>query len=446
MPVTRGGAAHRLLVPDEIAAESLYRLKHELIFPRLVSREYEKYFANKIGDSISIKKPFYVPVNEGREITDNDIYGLIDYYTTLKVSQRYNVPLAYNDEDLTLDINSFGARYLKAAAEGLAYKYDIAGLAEVVPALFIADGTPGTAITTDLVHNIRAHAEEMAIPMNRMNYGVLSPRAFPDIKKDIEGLDLVRDRMVEQAVRERFQGILANWRLFSSVHIPHFKVRNLVQTAAPLIQGATQRGSSLTTDGWGNHSAARKVLYKGQLIQIAGVYEITPRGHQELGKLKTFTVTEDAEASAAGVATVKVSPQIIDEDATVQSGDGSTNLSAKAFRNVSAIPADNAAITVVGWDSGSGASNVASEADLLFHQGIFFEKSCATYANVVLAEMETMPVRALAYDEQTNLSITLTKDGDIRKMTETTRLDTYFGVGCIYPDVGIRAIFDKVRS
>lgn len=443
MPNLRGGATQRLLVPDEIAKESLFRLKHELVFPRLVTRDYEKYFANRIGDVISIKKPFYAPTNKGRVITDNDVYGLIDYYTQMKVSERFNTPLGYSDEDLTLDINAFGVRYLQSAAEGLAYEYDKAGLEEVVPALFLSEGTSGVSLTSDLVHDIRAHAEEAAVPMNRMNYGVLGPRDYPKLKKDVQGLDLVKDTMVEDAIRERFQGILASWKLFSSVHIPNYKVRNLATSVAPTVNGATQRGSEIATQAWGND--ARKVLNKGQIITFAGVNEITPRGHKDLGRLKTFTVMEDVSCDASGNATVKISPQLIDDDATVKSGDGTQNLSAKAFRNVSDQPGDGAVIKMIGMpDAADRPAAFGGESDVEYRQGIFFDKKCATYANVVLAELEAIPIRALAHDPMTNLSITLSKDADVKKMTEITRLDTFFGVGCIYPDVGIRAIFDKI--
>ena len=86
--VQERGEGNVLITPEKIADESLYRLMHHLVIAALSSRNFEKYFAEKIGDFITIKKPYQASVGYGREMTDADFASMIDKYVTLTVNKR----------------------------------------------------------------------------------------------------------------------------------------------------------------------------------------------------------------------------------------------------------------------------------------------------------------------------------------------------------------------
>ena len=101
------GIQNRLAVPAIIAKEALYRLKHNLILPRLANRTYEKYFEQKVGDTISIKRPYQARAQSGRILKPS---AMIDKTIEVNVDKRFHFGLQAVDEDVTLNIVDYGAR------------------------------------------------------------------------------------------------------------------------------------------------------------------------------------------------------------------------------------------------------------------------------------------------------------------------------------------------
>ena len=127
MSINIEGIGNRYATDSILAREALSRLQHSMVFPRLARHNLVPYFENKIGDTISIKKPYQIRATSGREIGANDVSPMIDMFVPVKVDQRYKFVLEDIDEDRTLNIVDFGDRYLKAGVEELAYYYDEKG-------------------------------------------------------------------------------------------------------------------------------------------------------------------------------------------------------------------------------------------------------------------------------------------------------------------------------
>ena len=423
MAGTVQGTGNRLVTPDLIANEALFRLMDALVIPRLANRSFEKYFAGKIGNRITIKRPYKAKVTSGRVM--GAVSPLIDLTLDVMVDQRNHFPISYNDEERTLSIVAFGERYLQAGVEELAYAYDIAGADELGLSLFYREGTPGTGLSTRAALNIAAHARHVAIPLNSMNFGLIDPLDFANVSDDVKMIHV--PDTVSQSIRERYRGMLAGYHLFESVNIPYLEVAALPGT--PLVNGGSESGGSITMDGF---TASAKVLLKGQLISLAGVKEIQPRGkRRKTGRDMSFTVQEDVTSNSSGQASVKISPDLNDGTATTVDSSG-TSVSLAAFKNVDGKPANNAIVTIVG---------TAGES---YRQGLFYEKSALEYVNVQLEQFESAVLKGRATEEQTGLSVSLTGWLDGEKMEEIQRVDSLFGVKTVYPDLGIRFISDKV--
>lgn len=437
------GVENRFEVPSIIANEALYRLKHHLVLPRLANRTFERYFENKIGDTITVKRPFKAKVQDGRRFRKSE---MIDKSVTIQINRRHHFGLEAVDEDFTLNIVDYGARYLQAGAEELAYKFDIAGANELGLGLFLMNGTPGTALSLADGQLIRAHAEKMAIPENSQNFALLDPLDRAQISEHI--LDVDMPEMVGENIRRKYKGQFADWGVLTSVHVPYLEVPGLAAGTAPAIRGANQRGDTIQTDGWTN--LGKVALRKGQMIQIAGVGEVQPRGdRRKTGNRMTFMVTEDATPNAAGQMAIKIYPEINDGSAnnTVANpsgeafdGSNKATLDASAYQTVDAEPADDAVITIVGWDT---ANKTTAQT---YRQGIYFCGDALEYVNIELATPKSAVYAGAQVDEETGAAITYLADFDATEMTELERLDIYFGVKAVYPELGIRHVGAKVGS
>ena len=445
MPPTLEGVENRFQVPDIIAREALYRLKHHLVLPMIANKTYEKYFEKKVGDSITVKRPYKAKVQQGRKMKKS---AMIDKSVEIKLDTRRHFALEVVDEDVTLHIEDYGRRYLDTGAEELAYEYDIAGANELGRGLFITHGgtkaspqiAPGEFVLND-PQLIRAHATKMAIPRNSQNFALMDPLDIAQVSADIRDLDM--PEMVGANIRESYRGILAGWRVLESVHVPPLETAALATGSAPAVDGGNQRGSSIATDGWAN---SVQVLKKGQLIRIQGVNEVQPRGDRRVtGNPMTFVVTADVTSDASGNATIPIYPEInagttldvVANPAGVDfEGVAQANLDASAFQTVDDVPDDNATITVIGVTAGQGAKRI--------RQSIYFCGDALEYVNVTLAKPKSAIYAGAERDSETGVSISYLADFDIEEATEAERLDIFFGTKTIYPEIGIRDLTKEI--
>jgi len=103
------------------------------------------------------------------------------------------------------------------------------------------------------------------------------------------------------------------WRSGTIFDISHrmFLAPRGIATGTPLVNGGSQTGTSLITDGW--TAGQTGILKAGDVIRIAGLNAV-------------FDITADANSNGSGQATLALSPPIF----------------------VGQSPADNAALTVTG--------------------------------------------------------------------------------------------------
>lgn len=443
------GTENASATADIITNEALFRLKHNLVIPMICGHNFDEYFEDMIGDTITIKKPYYAKATKGAKLKINP---MIDKTVSLSVNERWHVALKGNDVDYTLSIVDYSKRYLNSAAEELAYHYDEAGGIEFHNSFFrLHIPTVGQGIDLKMSQNIRAQATEVAIPHNRNCYALLSPTECAEIQHAM--LPLNNEQLVWDAITDAFMGKLAQWKVMSSVHIPNYKVAGLATTAAPKIVGANQRGSSMLTSGWATGDVVTKVLNKGQIISFAGVGEIQPRGtRRPTGRLATFVVTADVMTGNGGTATIPIYPEINAGSSTLDTvpnpvmlsyeGEAKLNLDASAFQTVSNTPPAGAIITVYGRKTGSGKSADPVE----YRQGFYFNTDAVEYANIALLNPKSAVAHGRKRDDETGAIISYVSDFDITENSEIDRLDIYFGVKNIYPELGIRAIFGEVTA
>ncbi|MEM1149069.1 MAG: P22 phage major capsid protein family protein [Pseudomonadota bacterium] len=409
------GTDNRLLTNDEIAREALRLLKNNLAVLRRVHRGYERSFngnGQKIGSTISMKLPYRVKTANGRVAVRQP---MVDQNTNLTIDQQKHVMLNFNQIDKTLSINQFAERYLRSAMVSLAHAVDRDILEVIQAAGFYSSGTPGTALSTDAMNDARAYMTKVGVPMDNMQSAFLDPLDCAAINKEIKLLD--NAAMIDDAIKGTYKGNLSSFETFETAQMPVHAVG--AHGGTPLIQGANQSGASLTTDGW---SSSTQVLNQGDIFTIAGVYEVNPQTYESTGRLQRFTATANVTSNGGGVATIPISPEINDGTNTTLDGQGS-NVSLTAYQNVTAEPADNAAITVIGT------------AQTQYREALLFHRDAIAVAVVDIELPESAVVASRATDEDTGLSLLLTAEWDGTNFEQSYRVDVLYGRKAIYPEL-----------
>jgi len=390
--------SNTLLTPTVIAKEALMQLENQCVMANKVHRAYKNEFV-KIGSSVTVPKPVQFESNDGADVS-SAIQDVTEQSTTFTISFRKNVAWQFSSQELTNNIKDYSEKYITPAAIKLAsdvdsalcnlYKdvYFAAGTAGTTPADFAAMGAAGTKLDNN------------AVPAEYRSL-VLDPAAswtIADAFKNFFSQD------VAKRAQKGTLGRIAEFDIMKDQNIAYHTKG--VATGTPLVNGASQTGASLVTDGWTN--SVTGILKTGDIFTIAGVYHVNPISKASTGVLQQFVVTDDANSGAStGPATLAISPSI------VTSG---------AYQTVSGSPADDAAITVV----------ASHRANLAFHKHAFG----LVMVPLVLPDSASFKARVT----HNNLSIRLLKGYDIKTDVEIIRLDIMFGVKCLDPRLACRLL------
>lgn len=409
--------ANSLVTPSLIAKEALVQLENNLVMGNRVHREYKKEFTGGQGDTVSIRKPVKFYTADGATRVNQDVE---EKTTSITIDQRKHVSWKFSTEDLTLSIEQYSERYIKPAMITLANTID-RSLHSLYTTVWNSVGTPGTTPANfAAVAAAAQRLDEMAVPSD-MRSMVTNPAAHYAIAGNQLTLDSI-GAMGKSAYERAMVGYVAGFDTFSTQNVQSHTVG--VATGTPLVNGAGQNvtyanatganSQTLVTDGWTNSTTG--ILKAGDVFTIAGVYAVNPvpgegtTGKTVLPYLQQFTVLADADSGAStGPATLTISPAII---------------TSGPFQTVSAAPADNAAITVLG--TGGTA----------YPQNLGFHKNAFALVTVPLQMPDGAAFKARESDN--GLSVRVIKDYDIDTDEDIIRLDVLYGRKAIYPDLGAR--------
>ena len=406
---------NNLLTDDVIAKEALRLLKNNLVMAKCVYRNYEKTFG-KVGDTIRLKLPYRVKSASGRTLQKQP---MVDQTIPFKIEYQEHVGLEFTVKDKTLDITQFSERYLKSGMVQIANQID-RSLTMTLKKAFHSSGTPGVRPGAFIdFANAAAKQTTYAVPQDGMRHAVLDPFTCASLSDEVT--KLFKESMVEQAYKMGYRGKVSEYETYESQNLPKHTVGDYGGT--PLVAGTITNGSSVTTDGW---TASKTGLLKaGDVITFAGVFGVNPQNYETTGLLQEFVVTADVDSDAGGLATIPISPALNDGTATTTNAAGDT-ISLKAYQNITALPADNAPITVL------GAANTTYEQNYLFH------RDAIALAMIDLELPQSAVIKSRAADPETGLSLLMTAAYDINEQTEITRIDAVWGADMIYGELALR--------
>lgn len=406
--------ANTIVTPSIVAKTAVRILENELVMAGMVYRGYEDEFDKKVngysvGDTITVRKPTDFTVRDGAVMSTQDV---TEGKTTITVDKQKGVDFAFTSKELTLNIDELAERVIRPAMVQLANQVDLDVMAQYknIPNWV---GTPGQTVDS---------FADFAKAPTRMDLGsvpqdtraaVLSPTDYWAMAGSQTALYM--QNVAQGAYRKGRIGEIGGVDTYMSQNVPTHTVGPLGGT--PLVNGGAQGvtyasvkdvgNQSLITDGWTAAAAAR--VKAGDVFTIAGVFDVNPVTKATLPHLKMFTVVADASSDGSGNATLTIAPPII---------------ASGAFQTVSAVPADNAAMTFLGTASTGYAQN------LVFHKNAF--------ALVVVPLVK--PPGAIDVSRETYKNITArvipVYDGTNDK--SAWRLDILYGVKTIDPRLAVR--------
>ena len=398
-----------ILVPDQVAIESLMHFENELVAAKIFSNQWEEKFGRdgaKIGDTCRLRKPVNFTVREGQKFTAQNIEESSE---SLKLDIPLGVDFTLGRNELSLSFDRLSERYFKPAMRRLANDVDrrILGLYKKVPNAVGTYNTAPTAITTFL--SAKAKLDNLGIPDDERHF-ILDPTTETTIVGNLTTVF----QAVPEVGRQYMKGgmgkaIDAVWH--KSQNVNTHTVGALGGT--PVVKGASQTGATLLVDGW--TASVAKCLLEGDIITAADVNAVNPLTGQDTGELRQFTVTADQDSDASGEITIPIWPSI------VTSG---------AYKTCTASPLNDAIVLIHG--SASAYQNVVAKQPLYAHPEAF------TYAIAPQEIPQGVHMAAMKSDPDWGLGISVVMDYDIDDNLFKVRFDILLGLLAQLPDFACR--------
>lgn len=417
------------LVTSQLITNEVLRIAHNAsAFLGNVNTDYQEAWNGqyKSGTTLKARRPVQFTHRSGETANLQDI---TEASTDITLQPLLGVDFPLSLTDLATSVGSngqvepaFKQRYLKPAGLKIAAILD-SQLATIMKNGFHHTvGTPGTPPSTfaDLLA-AQVPLDRMSVPRDGMRMAAVEPGANAAILAGVSALF-----NSQQVLSDQYKtGVLktgAGLDIAMSQNIPSHTVGPLGGT--PLVNGANQglinagatdnpyaATTSLVTDGWTAAAAAR--LAQGDTFTIANVFSVNPETKQSTGVLQQFVATAAASSDAGGALTVAISPAII---------------AGGAYQNVTARPADNAALTIT-----SGAANTTYTQNLVWH------RDAVTFVSPkqeIPGGMDMASQASLA--DEGGISLRFVRGFDITNNRYISRFDVLWGAAVTLPNFGVR--------
>lgn len=402
--------ANKFLTNDKITYELLEQLNNSLVVSRKVNKTYSKHFGvegAKIGDTVRVRLSQNYTVSNGAVL---DVQDIVERNTVLSLDTRKHIALSYTHQDRVLSMDNYSEVVVKPQARRLAHEIetDVVALFKKLPRAIVWDTTNATVKATSTFFKAKAVLDEAYIPDFELN-AFIGPQAQAVLSESLTQLAFNNEKSTT-ALDKNKVGRLANIDIFMSPLLGMHVMGSGVAETAIQVDGASQ---STLSEGVIKIKGLVGTLKAGDTFSIAGVYNVNPVTGEEKASLAQFVVTEDV--AAAGV-NIKFSP------AMVVTG---------PYKNVSALPANNAAVKFVGTASGK------------YEMGAIFNKNAFALVTADLPIVGDSNKCFRAGDEASGVSIRTVEVYDYVNDKNIIRADILYGVNVLDENQGVK-LFTKI--
>jgi len=398
--------ANSLLTHAIIAREAAALLEELSPFCKNVNKARQEEFGKDIqgykpGSSVTVKIPPTGVVYSGATFAGGgSAPDFQEGQITLSLNTQKHVPLTFSATEKLLNITDFKERILMPQMTTLAAAVEADLLLQAVQATPNIVGTAGS-IPTSMKTFSQARAKL------QRNLAPTAPRyMMMSDEVNVELVDSTKAQFNPAAEVEKmfYEGSLgkaqgAGW--YECINLP--TITNGTRAGSITVSGATQTGSSLVVG-----CTSGDTFKKGEVITLAGAFEVHPLTGTATTTLRQFVITADVTAAAA-TATLPIYPTID---------------TAMPNQTVSASPTNGGAVTF--W--GSNATGYKN--NLMWHRDAY----TAAFAPLpVLASCEGYTARL-----PSGISVRVMTFGNGQTDTESTRVDILYGFAAVRGQHGCR--------
>lgn len=374
---------------------SLAALAEKLTFLKRINRVYDNQFGlagAKIGDTLQIRVPSHVQARSGRVMQVQD---LIDYTVPLTINQQEGFDLGMTSADWALSIDEIQQRYIEPRMADLAAIIESNIMANVIPQIPTQVGDNGAMSSFGAILQATQRLNDQLAPPGSERTMLCNNSAEAQAVSAFK-LFFNNQQQIGNQYEDGSMGRAGGFDWYSTSLMPS-TVRGT--GAGYLVNGAGQSGASLVV------KTGTGTINIGDTFTIAGVNAVQAQTKADLGYLQDFTVTT---AYAGGAGTLAISPAIV---------------TTGPQQNVTAGPADGAAVTILGTSGQSLGQNVA------------FAKDAFTAAFIKLPLPPNKQAAVASYD---GLSMRIIKDYDTVNDMFLTRADVVWGSAVLRPQLAVR--------
>ena len=390
--------SNTILTPTAVTREVQRVLHQQAVLSKRVNRQYDDSYANsgaKIGDSLKVRLPNQYTVRSGKTI---DVQDTTESSVTITMGTQKGVDMNFSSKELTLDLDDFSKRIIVPAVSRLVSEIDKDGFA-LYADIYNLVGTAGTTPATALVAlQAGQKLDEYLAPDDGNRTMAVNAAANAAMVDGLKGLFHSGDKVESQYEKgEMGRGVLGfDWYKSTLVntHTNSAGTASVTVNDASISSGDTTVTVNTTTTAYS----------AGSVVTFAGCYAVHPETKVAYPHLQQFVIV------SATATELTVSPAIITSGAT---------------QNVSAVPTNGGAVTLVGAASGSYAQNLA------FHRDAFA---------LVTADLEDVSKYGAwgGREVMDGISIRVARQYDINNDNIPCRLDVLYGWKTIRPQLACR--------
>lgn len=414
-----------ILTIDMITRLAVMIFKNQNLFVQNLDTQYDSSFAvdgAKIGSVLRIRLPNDYTVNHGVAMSVQDT---TEQYTTLPITNQYNVAVAFTSAERTMDLDDYGERIMLPAMNNLAG--DVAatimygsegGVCNFVSntdnsGALNAVSAGGKIIAAQQGQYLRGRAaivNNSADTSDGINI-VVDPDTNADAVSSLTGLL----NPVTEISRQFQTGMMKNGLGYRRWFEDNTVIKHTSGTFSA--GGTVNLGGQTTVPAGGpiNVNAITGTLKKGDIITFAGVLAVNRVTKQPLGTLRQFVIT--ADVATAGTV-VNIYPGLVPgiTDATQPYG-----YQPVQYQTVDASPANG------------GAMKLVTQSGEVYRKSIAYIKKAVTMATADLV-MPTRAVEAAARANYDGIALRILTDYIQLSDQLATRVDCLFGYRYIRPE------------
>jgi hypothetical protein len=377
------------------------------VFLANVNRTYDSQYeiaGAKVGNTVNARLPQRFTVTDGQALQLQNLY---DQTVPISLTNQKNVAFGYSSQQATTELDNIRERYINPGSEALANAAEVLAFNAVYRDIYSSVGVPGTTPSAKLT--------DLSTPL-RGRCAVLDPLAMSTLANTTSSLfnpTAVISENYEEGMFGRKQLGVDKW-LQDPINPVH--TTGTFTASTPLINGASQTGSTIATNGW---ASGATTLNKGDVFTIAGVNSVNPLSYSSTGRLQQFVVTATTSDASGVMATLPISPSII---------------TSGQLQTVDASPANDAVITVLGATAAAGGTlaTTTSPQSFVYHPDAFAFVMADLMKPGAGAESTTVRSKALGF------SIRMVEQYQIGTDQNPSRLDILIGAATIQARLAAR--------